>query len=734
MIQCFKEMFGKSGEFYMMMNKARSILKEYFGYDDFRKGQDEIIQLLLNKENVVGIMPTGGGKSICYQIPAMLFPGLTVVISPLISLMKDQVDALTEVGIPATFINSTLHNEEVQERVYNIKNGHYKLLYIAPERLEADYFMDILKEVTISFIAVDEAHCISQWGHDFRPSYAKIGHMINKLSEMPLVAALTATATPKVHEDICQLLNIPWENTVKTGFARDNLSFSIIKGQDKGKFLESFLKKNREESGIIYASTRQEVEKLYDRLLKKGYSVSKYHGGMSDLQRETEQQAFIKDDVSIMIATNAFGMGIDKSNIRYVIHYQLPKNMEGYYQEAGRAGRDGLPSKCILLYSAQDIRIQRFLIDQTIHDADKQKQDIDKLQSIINFCHTEDCLQEYILHYFGEEHTEKCGQCSNCTDERNVIDVTVDTQKVLSCMIRMGERFGKTMIAQVLTGSKNKKLMDFHLDRIKTYGLMKEQSAKEISDFIEFLISEQYIDVSSGAMPILKVSKKGKEVLLGRLTVERKEQVVTVKVSENNALFEYLRGIRKQLAEAENVPPFVVFSDQTLRNISMTMPVTQEEFSEIKGIGDHKLQKYGDMIIEHIKKFKNDHPDFTTAVKSDQSLLGKREKQTKKSVGNSHLVTLELWNSGLSLKEIAKERDLNMQTVENHLLRCGEEELEVDWTHFLKPEDQMKIVDVMRKVGTEKLKPIKEELPEEISYFMIKVAIMLESRKQQILH
>lgn len=719
----------------MMMNQARSILKEYFGYDHFRKGQEDIIQHLLNGENVVGIMPTGGGKSICYQVPAMLFPGLTVVISPLISLMKDQVDALTEVGIPATFINSTLHHEEVQERVYDIKNGHYKLLYIAPERLEADYFMDILKEVTISFIAVDEAHCISQWGHDFRPSYAKIGYMINKLSETPLVAALTATATPKVHEDICHLLHIPWENTVKTGFSRENLSFSIIKGQDKGKFLESFLKKNKDESGIIYAATRQEVEKLYDRLSKKGYSVSKYHGGMSDLQREAEQQAFIKDDVSIMIATNAFGMGIDKSNIRYVIHYQLPKNMEGYYQEAGRAGRDGLPSKCILLYSAQDIRIQRFLIDQTINDPDKQKQDIDKLQSMINFCHTEDCLQEYILHYFGEEHTEKCGQCSNCTDERSVINVTVDAQKVLSCMIRMGERFGKTMIAQVLTGSKNKKLIDFHLDRIKTYGLMKERSAKEISDFIEFLISEQYIDVSSGSMPILKVSNRGKEVLLGKETVERKEQVVTVKVSENNALFEYLRSIRKQLAEAENVPPFVVFSDQTLRSISLTMPVTHEEFREIKGIGDHKLQKYGDIMIEHIIKFKTNQHELSIGEDSNTAELDtNREKRVKKSVENSHLLTLDLWKSGLTIKEIAKERELNVQTVENHLLRCGEEELIVDWSIFLKPEEQAMISDAIQKVGSDKLKPIKEELPDEISYFMIKVAIMLEKRKQKILY
>ncbi|MER2061224.1 MAG: RQC domain-containing protein, partial [Niallia sp.] len=324
---------------------------------------------------------------------------------------------------------------------------------------------------------------------------------------------------------------------------------------------------------------------------------------------------------------------------------------------------------------------------------------------------------------------------SNCTDERSVINVTVDAQKVLSCMIRMGERFGKTMIAQVLTGSKNKKLIDFHLDRIKTYGLMKERSAKEISDFIEFLISEQYIDVSSGTMPILKVSNRGKEVLLGKETVERKEQVVTVKVSENNALFEYLRSIRKQLAEAENVPPFVVFSDQTLRSISLTMPVTHEEFREIKGIGDHKLQKYGDIMIEHIIKFKTNQHELSIGEDSNTAESDtNREKRVKKSVENSHLLTLDLWKSGLTIKEIAKERELNVQTVENHLLRCGEEELIVDWSTFLKPEEQAMISDAIQKVGSDKLKPIKEELPDEISYFLIKVAIMLEKRKQKILH
>lgn len=708
------------------MDKALQVLKKYFGYDQFRKGQEEVIQHILAGEDVACIMPTGGGKSICYQVPAMIFPGVTIVISPLISLMKDQVDSLTEVGIPATYINSSLQNDEVQYRLDELKAGTYKLLYVAPERLEADFFIELLNEIQISFVAVDEAHCISQWGHDFRPSYTKLGYILNQFQTRPIIAALTATATPKVHQDICDLLNINIENTVKTGFQRENLSMSIVKGEDRLPYIESFLQKNKEESGIIYAATRKDVEKLYDRLTKKGYSVAKYHGGMKDSDREEEQQAFINDNRSVMIATTAFGMGIDKSNIRYVIHYQLPKNMEGYYQEAGRAGRDGLASKCILLYSAQDIRIQRFLIEQTTFDPEKQRQDIEKLQAMVNFCHTDGCLEEYILHYFGETETSKCGRCSNCTDKRTLVDVTVDAQKVLSCIIRMGERFGKTMIAQVLTGSRNKKVMDFRLNEIKTYGLMKDKSIKEVSDFIEFLISDQLIDVSTGAMPILKVSVKGKEALLGKITVKRKEQIQQVSLTEKNALFDYLRSVRKQLAEAEKVPPFVIFSDETLKNISMMKPETLESLREIKGVGDHKLKKYGEIIIDHIKKYLQ---EYGTDANNKETASTNKTK-SKSTVENSHLVTLELWKSGLSINQIAKDRELNVQTIENHLLRCGEEGLEIDWTKLLSEEHDKMIMEVVKQVGNSKLKPIKEALPTEVSYFMIKISLMLSNRQK----
>lgn len=499
----------------VLLTRATDVLRDYFGYDSFRTGQEKVIEKVLKGQDTLCVMPTGGGKSLCYQVPALVMEGTVLVISPLISLMKDQVDALRQAGISAAYINSTMTTEEYQETMDATIRGDYRLLYIAPERLDSPAFTNRLQLMNVPLVAIDEAHCISQWGHDFRPSYRNIRRMVSLFHDKPVVLALTATATPAVREDICAQLTIDDSSTVMTGFERENLTFSVIKGQNREKFVLDYVKKNEDEAGIIYAATRKAVDHLYEVLSKRGVKVGKYHAGLSDETRAEGQERFLNDETSVMIATNAFGMGIDKSNIRYVIHYQMPRNMESYYQEAGRAGRDGLKSDCTLLFSSQDVQTQRFLIDQSL-DESRIPMELGKLQSMVDYCHTEVCLQKFIVQYFGEENAEDCGRCANCTDTRESLEVTEDVQKVLSCVIRMGQRFGKTMIAQVLTGSRNKKIKDFGFEKLTTYGILKGRSSKDVSDFIEFIISENYLGVENGQFPIIYVTENGKAVLMGQ--------------------------------------------------------------------------------------------------------------------------------------------------------------------------------------------------------------------------
>ncbi|KZD33474.1 ATP-dependent DNA helicase RecQ [Bacillus cereus] len=703
-----------------MFTKAQELLASYFGYSSFRRGQDETIKNVLDGKDTVCIMPTGGGKSICYQIPALVFEGTTLVISPLISLMKDQVDTLVQNGISATYINSSISITEANQRIQLAKQGHYKLLYVAPERLDSMEFVDQLIDMKIPMIAIDEAHCISQWGHDFRPSYLHIHRILDYLPEKPLVLALTATATPQVREDICNTLGINQENTIMTTFERENLSFSVIKGQDRNAYLADYIRQNQKESGIIYAATRKVVDQLYEDLGKAGVSVSKYHAGMSDHDRNEQQELFLRDEISVMVATSAFGMGIDKSNIRYVIHYQLPKNMESYYQEAGRAGRDGLDSECILLYSSQDVQVQRFLIDQSTGES-RFSNELEKLQNMTDYCHTEQCLQSFILQYFGEEPKEDCGRCGNCTDDRESIDVTRESQMVLSCMIRTNQRFGKQMIAQVLTGSKNKKVIEFNFHTLPTYGLLSNRSVKEVSEFIEFLISDELIAVEHGTYPTLKVTEKGKEVLLGKENVLRKERVETRQIVQDHPLFEVLREVRKEIAQGEGVPPFVIFSDQTLKDMCAKMPQSDSELLTVKGIGEHKLVKYGSHFLQAVQHFIEDNPNYAETIKTE--VVSERKKSGKASA-NSHLETYEMYKQGIDLNEVAKERGLSRQTIENHLIRCFEDGMEVDWNSFV-PAEYEALIETAVQNAEGGLKSIKDQLPNEVSYFMIRAYLQI---------
>lgn len=585
-----------------MLEQARKLLQSHFGYDSFRTGQEQAITQVFDGQNTICVMPTGGGKSMCYQIPALAMEGTTIVVSPLISLMKDQVDSLQAAGIPAASINSSLDVYEVREILHEVQMGIIKLLYIAPERLDSEMFLDGLQGVKVPLIAVDEAHCISQWGHDFRPSYRLISRMLEIFPDNPTVLALTATATPQVREDICRILDIEEQNTVITGFERANLSFSVIQGQDRERFIRDYVLKNDNEAGIIYAATRKTVDSVYEALIKRGVKAAKYHAGMPDDERRLGQERFLNDEVTVMVATNAFGMGIDKSNIRYVIHYQLPKNMESYYQEAGRAGRDGLPSECIVLYASQDVQTQRFLIDQA-QDPSRIPGELKKLQGMVDYCHTENCLQQFIVHYFGDGSAAPCGHCGNCVDEREGQDVTEDVQKVLSCVIRMGQKFGKTMTAQVLTGSRNKKVLDFRFDQLSTYGVLKHMNSKEVSNLIEFMISQELLAVEQGSFPTIFVPDGGRDVLLGKRRVMRKGAVVTKRISTNDPLFEELRTVRKKLADEAGVPPFVIFSDKSLQDMVARKPKDEEAFLEVSGVGANKLEKYGEYFLEAIRMY-----------------------------------------------------------------------------------------------------------------------------------
>ena len=588
--------------------KPLDVLHKYYGYTSFRKGQENIITSIINKEDVLAIMPTGGGKSICYQVPALCLDGITIVISPLISLMKDQVDALKTMGVKARLINSSLSNSEYSEVLEEIENDECKIIYIAPERLDSMEFVNIIRGKNISQVAIDEAHCVSQWGHDFRVSYKKIPYFINRLDKRPIVTAFTATASNEVREDIINILNLHNPAVYITGFDRENLSINIVKSSSKNKYTLDYVENHKNESGIIYASTRKEVETIYEGLLKRNYSVAKYHAGLSNEARKEYQENFINDDIKIVVATNAFGMGIDKPNIRWVLHYNMPQSIENYYQEIGRAGRDGEDSECVLLFSPGDVHTQKYLVEVGIENPERKRVQYKKLQQMVDLVYSNTCYRKNILNYFGEIFLDDCNNCSNCLNEGEVVDKTLDAQKVISCIARMKRSFGATMIIDVLRGSKNKKVLDLGFDTLTTYGIMKNYSNEDLKTFINTLVSHGFLDVVEnigprGSFPTIKLNEQSLKVIRQEIKVEFKEDKVTKSRYVENELYEMLVSLRSEIAKEEGIAPYMVFGDATLKNMASVYATNKEEMLNISGVGQIKYEKYGKRFEDIIEKY-----------------------------------------------------------------------------------------------------------------------------------
>lgn len=601
------------------MSDKLSVLKDYFGHDSFRDGQEQIVDALLDGRDALCIMPTGAGKSMCYQIPALLFDGVTIVVSPLISLMKDQVGSLVQSGVPAAYINSSLSYPQFLRVLSNVEHGKYKIIYVAPERLLTDGFLDTCKKIKISMVAVDEAHCVSQWGQDFRPSYLKIISFVESLANRPIVGAFTATATNDVKEDIKKILRLENPFEITTGFDRPNLFFGVIKSSSKDEKLIDLIRERGDRSGIVYCATRKNVESVCELLCDNGFSAARYHAGLDEYERRKNQEDFVFDRKNIMVATNAFGMGIDKSNVTYVIHYNMPKNIESYYQEAGRAGRDGGEADCILLYSPKDVRLNRFMIENsegndelTIEENEQiRERDFERLKYMTFYSTTNDCLRGFILRYFGGEKKAYCGKCSNCLSVHKLVDVTIDAQKIMSCIARTGQRYGKPVICDVLKGSKSEKILKAELNNQSTYGIMKEVTARHIFGTIDFLAEKEYIS-SDNETEVLKLLPKSRDVLFGRerlvmKKVENSEKVVKThrpEVPVNSELLDALKALQKSIASKKSVPAYVIFTDATLIDMCKKCPETPDEMLEVSGVGRTKLEKFGKQFLEEIAKFR----------------------------------------------------------------------------------------------------------------------------------
>lgn len=592
------------------MATPEQVLKDNFGFKTFRSGQKEVISRVINGKNVLAVMPTGGGKSLCYQIPALVKPGVTLVISPLISLMKDQVDALRQNGIAAAAINSTIPQEEVNPILRQAYEGQVKLIYVTPERLNMEYFRYQLNFLPIDLVAIDEAHCISQWGHDFRPAYRQLKEAIDQLKSRPNILALTATATPAVQEDIGQQLAIEKDNFIITSFARPNISFRVVHPEKSTRrYIREYLKAHAQEAGIIYVNTRQGVDELTTYLLEHHFAVAGYHAGMDAATRARVQDDFQFDRVNTIVATSAFGMGIDKSNVRFVIHATAAQNIESYYQEAGRAGRDGLPSEAVLIYHPNDLRQYRWFIDQSTADDDYRDLQYQKLQAVANYASTPECLQQYIVRYFGQD-CPPCGHCSNCTDQRNVQDITTESKQVLVMVQELHGRFGKGVVAQALTGSHSQRMNEIGAPQLPSFGALRNFSKQEAASLIDYLVAVGILQTVGSQYPVIQIAQDGWAVLKGERQVTRRQEerpahlrTQLTESPDTAALFELLRQKRRELADKQGVPPFMVFSDKTLHDMAQVKPQTSRDFLEVNGVGQQKLARYGQLMMDVIGEY-----------------------------------------------------------------------------------------------------------------------------------
>ncbi|MGL4731587.1 MAG: DNA helicase RecQ [Clostridium sp.] len=707
-----------------MLNNALNVLNKHFGYNSFRKGQESVIQSILDKKDTLAIMPTGGGKSICYQIPAILFDGITIVISPLISLMKDQVDNIKSTGINAAYINSSLSSSEYANIKDQLLNNNIKILYVAPERLTSQDFITLISKSNISLIAIDEAHCVSQWGHDFRTSYTKISDFINLLKERPVISAFTATATKEVKLDIIKCLKLKNPSAFVTGFDRENLNITVVKGGDKISFITNYLSSHKDDAGIIYCATRKEVEKLSELLDKKGIANLKYHAGLSDKEREENQESFIYDKCNVIIATNAFGMGIDKSNVRFVIHHNMPKNIESYYQEIGRAGRDGEESECIMLFSPSDIQVQKYLIDISTYSPERKINEYNKLQIMADFSYSNDCLKKFILNYFGEDYEKDCGKCSNCHFEGNLVDKTEEARNILYCVYEVKRPLGVNTIVDILKGSKNQKVLRLNLDKLNTYGIMKNISKDYLKTLVNTLISHKYLESLQGDFPVIKITNNAIPILKREEKVILKEVINKESTSIDNKLLSYLKDVRLKLSQDENVPPYVIFSDSTLKELSTRMPLNSNEFLDISGVGEHKCNKYSKPFLDAIVTYVKDND-----IKVEFSFVKERKAQTSNSSstkGKTVDITINMLKENPSVENVLKERGLKITTILNHLKQYfaeNETNLDLDFSNLYVQSHEDEILSAIQQVGKDRLKPIKELVNSTISYDEIQVVI-----------